>query len=66
LLEALSFRTSQPGAFALVTLGMPHPMAQGLRGTADLAGDRDDCRPLRFVLCLVLKDHPNCSFPYFW
>jgi len=21
---------------------------------------------LRFVLCLVLKDHPNCSFPYFW
>ena len=44
----------QPGAFALVTLGLPHPLAQGLRGTADLAGDRDDCRPLRFVLCLAL------------
>ena len=54
LFETLSFHTRQPGAFALVTLGLPHPLAQGLRGTADLAGDRDDCRPLRFVLCLAL------------
>src|SRR5262249_13828160 len=27
LIETLSFRTSQPGAFALVTLGLPYPQS---------------------------------------
>src|SRR5262249_12380919 len=62
LLETLLFHTSQPGTFALVTLSLPHPLAQGLRGTADLASDRDDRRPLRLVLPLMLEHHPNSPF----
>src|SRR5215510_10907899 len=63
--EALSFRTSQPRAFALVALRLPNPFTQGLTCAADLSRDRVDRRPLRFVFSLVLKDHPNRSFPNF-
>ncbi len=31
-----------------------------------LPATSDDCGPLRFVLRLALKDHPNRSFTYFW
>src|SRR5262249_28670053 len=62
LLEALSFRTRQPGAFALVTLGLPYPFTQGLPCAADLTRNRDDRRPLRLVFPLMLEHHPNSPF----
>src|SRR5262249_53687576 len=62
LLEALSFRTRQAGAFALVTLGLPYPFTQGLPGAADFTRNRDDRRPLRLVLPLMLEHHPNSPF----
>src|SRR5262245_2482192 len=62
LLEAFSFRTRQPGAFALVTFGLPYPFTQGLPCAADLTRNRDDRRPLRLVLPLMLEHHPNSPF----
>jgi hypothetical protein len=47
-------------AFILAHLGM-----QGLRCAADLAGNRHDCRPLRFVSGAVLEHHPHRPLPDF-
>src|SRR5262245_62865383 len=53
LLQALSFRTRQPGTLPLITFGLPYPFSQGLRSAPDLTRNRDDRRPLGLVLPLV-------------
>lgn len=52
------------GATTCVALGLPHPLPQRLRRAADLARDRSDRRPLRFVVALVLQDHPHRPLPH--
>src|SRR5437868_10673494 len=58
-LDALALVRCRPRPDALVTLSLPHPVAQCLARAADLLGNRVDCRPLRGVLALVIQDHPN-------
>jgi hypothetical protein len=58
-LDALALVCYRTTPDALVTLGLPHPVAQCLARAADLLGNRVDRRPLRGVLCLVVQDHPN-------
>src|SRR5229473_3047148 len=58
-LDALALGRRRTGPQALVTLSLPHPVAQCLARAADLLGNRVDRRPLRGVLCLVVQDHPN-------
>ena len=53
LLERLESRAlvrRQAHAFACVTFCLTHPLAQRLRRAPNLRRDRDDRRPLRFVL----------------
>src|SRR5262249_19765706 len=54
---ALVRRRARPDA--LVTLGLPHPVAQSLARAANLLGYRVDRRPLRGMLALVVQNHPN-------
>src|SRR5262249_22731623 len=63
LIDARLFRTLQTGAFAVVTFGLPYPFTQGLRSAPDLARNRVNRRPLRFVFRLVLKHHSYRTFP---
>ena len=49
----LGRRGARPNA--AVALALAHPLAQGLAGAADLAGDGLDRRPLRRVLVLGIK-----------
>ena len=58
-LETITFRTRQAGALSLVALRLPNPFTQGLPCAADFSRDRDDRRPLRLVLPLVIEHHPN-------
>src|SRR5439155_5756382 len=62
-LQSSPFVRGQPRTLAGVTLGLPYPTTQRLRGAADLLDDRGDRRPLRIVLVLLLEDHPNCPVP---
>src|SRR5262249_16726032 len=65
LLEPCSLVRRQAGPPAVVPLGLPHPMAECLRRTADLLGDRGDRRPLRRVVLGVLEHHPDGTLPHF-
>jgi hypothetical protein len=43
----------------VVVLMLAYPALQSLAFTADLGRNRDDGRPLRFVLILLVQDHPH-------
>src|SRR4051794_41426173 len=58
-LDALALVRRWTRPYALVRLGLPHPVTQCLARAADLLGNRADRRPLRDVLALVVQDHPN-------
>jgi hypothetical protein len=66
LLETITVRAREAIAPALVDFGLPDPFPQGLAGAANLAGDRDDSRPLRLVFSMVLKHHPDSPFAKLW
>src|SRR5262245_52707417 len=61
-LETITFRTRHAGTLSLVALRLPYPFTQGLPCAADLTRNRDDRRPLRLVLPLALKHHPDGPF----
>ncbi len=48
-----------------ISLGLPHPIAQGLPRAADLAGHRADRRPLRRMLTTVLQHQAHRAFAHF-
>ena len=62
-LEPLTLGARQPRANPLVALRASYPLTLRLGRTADLRRHRDDGRPLRFVLTLVVQDQPHCPFP---
>jgi hypothetical protein len=53
--------SGQTRSLALVALSLANPTAKRLGIAADLARDRRDRGPLRAVLGLVIKHHPNSS-----
>jgi hypothetical protein len=63
LLEALLFRTRQPGAFTLVTFGMPYLFFKVSAVHPISLANRSLAPPLRFVFRLVLKHHSYRTFP---
>src|SRR5262249_35887409 len=63
--EPLPLHGRQAGPPALVPLGLPHPLPERLRGTADLLGDRRDRRPLRIMRSFVLHHHPHRPLTHF-
>ena len=58
-LDPLALVNGRAGPLALVALGLPNPVRQGLRCAADLGRDRGDRGPLRCVLRAVLQRHPH-------
>ena len=62
-LEPLTLGARQPGANPLIAPRAAYPCAQRLGRTTDLRRNRDDGRPLRVVLALVVQDQPHCPFP---
>ena len=58
-LDALALVSGRAGPPALVALGLPDPVRQGLRCAADLGRNRGDRRPLGRVLRAVLQHHPH-------
>src|SRR6476661_8645631 len=58
-LDPLALVRGRPGPQALVALGLPDPVTQGLARAADLGRDRLDGRVLRAVLALVVQHHPD-------
>ena len=54
---ALVRRRTRPDA--AVALRLLHPLVQRLRRAADLARNRDDRRPARRMLALVIQHHPH-------
>src|SRR4051812_5321401 len=61
---AVSNRTSHTGRTSAVTLRLLQPFVQRLPGAADLGGNRDDRRPSRRVLALMIQHQPNRAFTH--
>jgi hypothetical protein len=53
----------RPGPPALVTLGLPHSLAQSSGRAADPGRDQVDDRSLRGVLAPVIEHHPDRRLP---
>ena len=64
-LKPLTARAGQPLRQALITLGLAHSFAQGLRRTANLRRNRIQRRPLGVVVRLVLEHQPHRPIPDF-
>lgn len=66
LLDSSTVFARESSAQTCIDFGSAYPLPQCLRCSANLARDRDDRQPLRVVLALVLKQHPNCYLSYLW
>src|ERR687890_763856 len=65
-LDPLLVRARWPGAKTLITLRLPHPVAQRLARAADLGCNRPDRLILRGVLVPVLENHPDRPLADLW
>ena len=61
-LEPLTLLAREPWSNAGIALRATHPLAKRLRRAANLRRHRDDGRPLRVVLALVVQNQPHCPF----